>query len=83
MRFSLSYYCGDELLALNINQPFEFATVRHLFNERIPLAPWKRSTSGSISQQYCLRLLIYNSTCLGPLSTTRRRRRWNGASYKG
>ena len=36
--FSLFYYSGDELLAVNcINQPLIFGAVRRLLNERIPL----------------------------------------------
>ena len=39
-RFSLFYYAGDRLLAVNcINQPHIFGAVRRLLNERIPLTP--------------------------------------------
>lgn len=37
-RFSLFYYCGEGLLAVNcINQPLVFGAVRRLLNESIPL----------------------------------------------
>jgi 3-phenylpropionate/trans-cinnamate dioxygenase ferredoxin reductase component len=39
-RFSLFYYRGDDLLAVNcMNQPLIFGAVRRLLNERIPLDP--------------------------------------------
>jgi 3-phenylpropionate/trans-cinnamate dioxygenase ferredoxin reductase subunit len=39
-RFSLFYYRGNDLLAVNcINQPLIFGAVRRLLNERIPLHP--------------------------------------------
>jgi 3-phenylpropionate/trans-cinnamate dioxygenase ferredoxin reductase subunit len=39
-RFSLFYYRGDDMLAVNcVNQPLIFGAVRRLLNERIPLHP--------------------------------------------
>jgi 3-phenylpropionate/trans-cinnamate dioxygenase ferredoxin reductase component len=46
-RFSLFYYRGDDLLAVNcINQPLIFGAVRRLLNERIPLHPDEAADTG-------------------------------------
>jgi 3-phenylpropionate/trans-cinnamate dioxygenase ferredoxin reductase component len=46
-RFSLFYYRGNDLLAVNcINQPLIFGAVRRLLNERIPLHPDEAADTG-------------------------------------
>ncbi|WP_313802525.1 FAD-dependent oxidoreductase [Sphingobium sp.] len=46
-RFSLFYYRGEDLLAVNcINQPLVFGAVRRILNERIPLHPDEAADPG-------------------------------------